>query len=188
MRAISAWGSGSGRVIGGISAGLRGFGVPHCVVLHGAHEGLTRGRRGDGYAIDVAGDARDEDVRVLLVSAGRPSFLNGFSEAALIICPGARGAADFAGRGYVITDGETEVPPGLKRLPVISCGAGVKNTVTLSSIRPDGGMICLQRRLTTFSGRIAEPQEYPFRRFKGDAFPALAAFAALLLCDCFDDG
>lgn len=188
MRAIFAWGSGSDRVIGGISDGLRGFGVPHCIVSQAAHDSITRGRRGDGYAIDVAGDVWEEDARVLLVSADRPSFLRGFSEAALIICPDAHGAAGFDGRGCVITDGETEVPSSLRRLPLISCGAGAKNTLTFSSIRPDGGMICLQRRLTTFSGRIAEPQEYTFHCFEGDPFPTLAAFAVLLMCDCFDDG
>ena len=106
----------------------------------------------------------------------------------MIICPGSCGGdVDFGGRGYVITDGERDVPAGLKRLPLISCGAGVKNTLTFSSIRPDGGMICLQRRINTFSGRVAEPQEYRFRRFGGDAFVPLAVFAALLICDCTDD-
>lgn len=184
---IAAWGTGSESVIRGVAEGLREAGVPFCAVSRDAL-GSPRGRRGDGYAIDVAGDAREEDARVLLCSADRPPFLEGFSEGALIICPGARGEAAFGGRGCVVTDGETEAPAGLKRLPLISCGAGVKNTVTFSSIRSDGGMICLQRRLTTFSGRIAEPQEYPFRSLCGGAFVPLAVFATLLICDCFDDG
>ena len=185
MRVISAWGTGSERVISGISAGFRDAGVPHCLISRDC--GSTRGRRGDGYAIDVAGDAREEDADVILVSADRPLFLRGFSEAVMIVCPEARGDADFAGRAYVITDGEIEVPSGLKRFPLISCGMGVKNTVTFSSIRPDGGMICLQRRLNTFSGKVAEPQEYPFRRFEGEGFVPLAVFTALLICDCFDE-
>ena len=178
---ISAWGTGSERVISGISAGFRDAGVPHCLISRDC--GSTRGRRGDGYAIDVAGDAREESARVLLVSADRPSFLYGFSEAVMIICPNARGDAGFYGKGYVITDGETEAPAGVKRFPLISCGMGLKNTVTFSSIRSDGGIICLQRRLNTFSGRVAEPQEYRVRRSVGDTFPTLAAFTALLLCD-----
>ncbi|MBP5208133.1 MAG: hypothetical protein J6330_06720 [Clostridia bacterium] len=184
---IAAWGSGSERVISGISAGLRDAGVPHGVVSNNVRGFSTRGRRGDGYAIDVAGDARNENADLLLVSADRPPFLQGFAEAVLVICPGARGSAAFDGKGYVITDGETEVPAGLKRLPLISCGMGGKDTVTFSSIRPDGGMICLQRRLNSFSGRIAEPQEYAFECVCDDAFSTLAAFTALLIYDCIDD-
>lgn len=184
---VSASGSGSERVIGGIAAGLRAAGVSHCLISRDGRGLFRRGRLGDGSAIDAAGDATEEQACVLLASADRIPFLHGFSEAVMIICPGATGGAAFGGRGYVITDGERDVPAGLKRLPLISCGSGVKNTVTFSSIRPDGGMICLQRRINTFSGRVAEPQEYRFRRFGGDAFVPLAVFAALLICDCIDD-
>ncbi|MBQ9558342.1 MAG: hypothetical protein IJU94_07055 [Clostridia bacterium] len=188
MRVISACGNGSEDVIGGISAGLRRAGVAHCAVSESGRGTLPRGRLGDGYAIDAAGDVR-EDARVLLVSADRLPFLRGFSEAVLILCPAAPAeAADFDGKAYVITDGEREVPPALKRFPLISCGMGVKNTVTFSSVAGDGGMICLQRKLNTFSGKVAEPQEYRFRSFCADAFASLAAFTALLICDCFNDG
>ena len=187
MRAILACGNGSERVIGGISAGFRCAGVPHCAVSKNECGCFPGGRRGDGYAIDVAGDAREE-ARVLLVSADRLPFLRGFSEAVIILCSEALAdAADFDGKAYVVTDGEREVPASLKRFPLISCGMGVKNTVTFSSIGSDGGMICLQRKLNTFSGKVAEPQEYRFRRFDPDAFVPLAVFTALLLCDCFGD-
>ena len=188
MRAILACGNGGERVIGGISAGFREAGVSHIAVSKNGCEHFLCGRRGGGYAIDAAGDA-EEAARVLLVSADRLPFLRGFSEAVLILCPDARGeAVGFDGKAYVVTDGEREAPPALKRFPTVSCGMGVKNTVTFSSVRSDGGMICLQRKLNTFSGRVAEPQEYRFRRFDGDPFVPLAAFTALLICDCFNDG
>ena len=188
MRAILACGTGGEGVISGISAGFRDAGVPHIAVSENGCEHFSGGRRGGGYAIDAAGDAR-EAARVLLVSADRLPFLRGFSEALIVLCSEVSAdAAGFEGKAYVITDGEREAPPALKRFPLISCGMGVKNTLTFSSVRSDGGIICLQRKLNTFSGRVAEPQEYRFRRFEGEPFVPLAVFAALLICDCFNDG
>ena len=181
---ISATGNGRDIVISGVAAGLRNADVSFCRVSRDGCERFIRGRRGVGSAIDGAGDAGGGETPVLLVSADRIPFLRGFDEAVIVLCDGASEPADSDGKAYVVTDGKTEVPAGLKRFPLISCGMSSKDTVTFSSLRPDGGMICLQRQITTFSGRIAEPQEHCFECLGGDAFSTLAAFAALLLCDC----
>lgn len=184
---ISASGNGRESVISGVAAGFRAAGVPYCRVSRDGCERRLRGRLGDGSAIDGAGDAKRGEDPVLLVSSDRTPFLRGFDEAVVIICPDTPcGEAEVGGRAFVVTDGKTELPAGLKRFPLISCGMGGKETVTFSSIRPDGGMVCLQRQVNTFSGRIAEPQEYRFGRAGGEAFPTLAAFTALLLCDCIE--
>lgn len=181
---ISASGGGRESVISGVAAGLRRAEVSFCRVSHNGCECFLRGRRGVGSAIDDAGDAYGGEMPVLLASADRIPFLRGFDEAVIVLCGGVSEPAEFDGRAYVVTDGEREVPAGLKRFPLISCGMSAKDTVTFSSLRRDGGMICLQRQITTFSGRIAEPQEYHFERFGSEAFPTLAAFTVLLLCDC----
>ena len=184
---ITASGSGRESVISGVAAGLRVAGVPYCRVSRDGCECRLRGRHGDGSAIDAAGDAERGEAPVLLVSADRTPFLRGFDEAVVIICPNTPcSEAEVEGRVFVVTDGKTELPAGLRRFPLISCGMGGKETVTFSSIRPDGGMVCLQRQVNTFSGRIAEPQEYAFERVGSEAFPTLAAFTALLLCGCIE--
>lgn len=71
------------------------------------------------------------------------------------------------------------MPAGMKRFPLISCGMSAKDTVTFSSIREKDGIICLQRQINTFSGRIVEPQEYCFEPCGSESFPTLVVASSL---------
>ena len=70
----------------------------------------------------------------------------------------------------------------------VCCGMSGRDTVTLSSLRDDAALVCLQRTVTTLSGGAVEPCEIPVRlsrrRHKRDI---LFAAAALILGDCPTD-
>lgn len=188
MRVISAAGDGAESIIGRIAEGLSAARLPYLSVSRGQLVYSSGGRHVDGYAIDGDGDFRGSIGHMLLASADLVPFFEGFDEAVIILCSGVGAGEEaalreFNGRAYVIASSETQIPPGLKRFPLISCGMGGKDTVTFSSIKAEEGIVCLQRQLHTFGGGIAEPQEYLLEPCGTEAFPALAAFAAMLICD-----
>ena len=188
MRVISAAGDGAESIIGRIAEGFSAARLPYLSVSRGQLVYSSGGRHVDGYAIDGDGDFRGSIGHMLLASADLVPFFGGFDEAVVILCPGLSAGdeavlREFNGKAYVVAASETQVPSGLKRFPLISCGMGAKDTVTFSSIKADEGIVCLQRQIRTFGGNVAEMQEYLFEPHGAEAFPALAAFAALLICD-----
>lgn len=67
-------------------------------------------------------------------------------------------------------------------IPVISCGMGAKNTVTLSSLNSDTLLTSLQRTLTDKSGNPVFPGEYKIKLTKKySPFSVMASTAVLLL-------
>lgn len=66
--------------------------------------------------------------------------------------------------------------------PVISCGMGAKNTVTLSSFGDASLLTSLQRTVTDFKGKDIEPAEFKIKLTKKySSFAVMAATAVLLL-------
>ncbi len=51
-------------------------------------------------------------------------------------------------------------------IPVISCGMGAKNTVTLSSLEDSSVLLAIQRSLTDFFGNIIDPAEFKIKLTK----------------------
>lgn len=65
--------------------------------------------------------------------------------------------------------------------PVISCGMGAKNTVTLSSFGDASLLASLQRTVTDFTGKDIEPSEFKIKLTKRYSPFAVMASAAVLL-------
>ncbi|WP_312645180.1 hypothetical protein [Hydrogenoanaerobacterium sp.] len=73
------------------------------------------------------------------------------------------------------------------QIPVISCGMSVTDTLTLSSISPDGAVICLQRSIPTLLGTVIEPFEVPIKLSRPfDSYALMCIVAVLLLSDNLD--
>lgn len=66
-------------------------------------------------------------------------------------------------------------------IPVISCGMGAKNTVTLSSLGNASLLASLQRTVTDFAGNDIDPAEFKIRLTKKYSPFAVMASAAVLL-------
>ena len=181
MRVISASGRQADEIISGIVAGFSKANIPYlCMSTSGCKDSCCR-RPLAGSAIDGCGEAVGECAEVLLASTDHIPFLSGFDEGIAILSPDSKGeGCQFRKRGFVISSQDTQIPSILRKYPGISCGMNAKDTVTFSSLRADRGMICLQRKLITFEGRVIEPQEFPTI---GEGFGTLAVFTALLLCD-----
>ena len=81
---------------------------------------------------------------------------------------------------------EDTKPAALKALkdsgtPVISCGMGAKNTVTLSSFGDASLLASLQRTVTDFTGKDKDPSEFKIKLTKRySPFAVMAATAVLL--------
>lgn len=181
MRLISASGKDADEIICGVADGLNSANIPYLAISTTLGKEFGCGRPFVGYAIDGDGEAAEGSAEVLLTSADRIPFFRGFSEGIIILSPDSFGAGcEFKRKGFVITSQDVNVPQKLRKYPLISCGMSSKNTVTFSSLRQDGGMICLQRRLCTLGGKIVEPQEFPVKR---GGFSTLAIFTALLISD-----
>ena len=66
--------------------------------------------------------------------------------------------------------------------PVITCGRGSKNTLTVSSISEESMLLSLQRNIEDIKGRQIEPCEIKVNILKNeDIFSVLAATAVLLM-------
>lgn len=65
--------------------------------------------------------------------------------------------------------------------PVISCGMGAKNTVTLSSLGGATLLAALQRTVTDFKGEDVDPAEFKIKLTKKYSPFAVMASAAVLL-------
>ncbi|MBQ8532141.1 MAG: hypothetical protein IJ432_01750 [Clostridia bacterium] len=69
------------------------------------------------------------------------------------------------------------------RIPVISCGMGAKNTITLSSINSETLLTTLQRTVTDINGNEIEPEEFKIKLKKEYLpFSVMASVAVMLLC------
>jgi len=72
------------------------------------------------------------------------------------------------------------------KIPVITCGMGAKNTVTLSSLNNENLLISLQRTITETNGKSTEPAEFKINLKKQyEPFSVMASVAVLLLLGIF---
>lgn len=68
------------------------------------------------------------------------------------------------------------------RTVAVTCGIGVSDTLSISSIGDDCATVSLQRQLRTTSGEINEPQDIIIRNMPpGPKYPFMCLCAALLL-------
>ena len=66
-------------------------------------------------------------------------------------------------------------------LPIITCGMGSKNTVTVSSISEKSLMLSLQRNIRDINGKVIEPLEIKAEKKGESFFPIMAAETAKLI-------
>lgn len=72
-------------------------------------------------------------------------------------------------------------------IPVITCGRGNKNTITVSSVAEDSVLLSLQRGISDINGRYIEPCEIKVQLSKNeDLFSHLAATAVSLIYSVAD--
>lgn len=73
------------------------------------------------------------------------------------------------------------------KIPVISCGMSITDTITLSSIGPDDAVVCLQRCIPTLNGTIIEPFEIPIKLSRPiDSYALMCIVSIVLLADKAD--
>ncbi len=89
------------------------------------------------------------------------------------------------GEGVAVVDAGRENAVRLAaktRLDAITCGLSPRDTITLSSLKEDSAVICLQRGVACFDGAVAEPQEIPVSLCPGaDSFALMSAAAVYIL-------
>ena len=68
--------------------------------------------------------------------------------------------------------------------PVVTCGTGVRDTLTLSSATGERAILCIQRSLPTVGGEWLEPFEFSVRINGCDMRSALLAAGAAAVCGC----
>lgn len=68
--------------------------------------------------------------------------------------------------------------------PVVVCGTGVRDTVTLSSASGDRVILCAQRKIPTVSGAWTEPLEFAVTINGCDMRSALLAAGTAAVCGC----
>jgi len=68
--------------------------------------------------------------------------------------------------------------------PVVTCGTGVRDTVTLSSSAGERTILCVQRRLPTVGGEWLEPFEFAVTTNGCGIRGALLAAATAAVCGC----
>lgn len=66
--------------------------------------------------------------------------------------------------------------------PVVTCGTGVRDTLTLSSLSPHRAVLCLQRELPTVSGLWLEPAEFAVTHSQSDLPSLMLAAGAAAVC------
>lgn len=101
----------------------------------------------------------------------------------LIVGEGAAAIPRVEGGSPVLLCGVHAGASGLTG-QIISCGLGVRDTITVSSLTRESAVVSLQRPVTTLSGRRVEPCELPLSLPSGmDVHHVLAAAGVLLLSD-----
>lgn len=68
--------------------------------------------------------------------------------------------------------------------PLVTCGTGLRDTVTLSSSSEGRAVLCAQRRLPTVFGSWLEPQEFAVRMNGCGVSSALLAGGTAAVCGC----
>lgn len=68
--------------------------------------------------------------------------------------------------------------------PVVTCGTGIRDTVTISSLTKDHALVCAQRELPTVTGEWLEPFEFGVDMQGCGIRAALLAAGTAAVCGC----
>lgn len=79
------------------------------------------------------------------------------------------------------SDKQTQELLAQNKIKTITCGLSSRDTVTASSIEHDSAVISLQRNLTAFSGKTAEPIEIPVKLCTGYSINDMMIITAIKL-------
>lgn len=71
--------------------------------------------------------------------------------------------------------------------PVITCGTGRRDTLTLSSISPERAVLCAQRELPTVDGEWLEATELAVELCGWELHPAILTAGIAAVCGCPTD-
>lgn len=130
------------------------------------------------------GASAPEALRALL--AGRPVRLleSGADAALLLVFPDWAGdSAPRRCRILLTPPDKAALLRPVRAERVVSYGAGERESIGFTSLRPDGLTLETRRALPTLAGRLLEPQERRMACPAADAQTRLALCAALLLLD-----
>ena len=132
-----------------------------------------------GYIIVAGGETLPEGFQG--VQASRAELID-CAKCAVIVCDGAEVPRVVRAAGVMINGDSAAVPSErVSGVQLITCGRGVKNTVSVTSDDGETLTLALNRAVETLSG-VCEPMELPVRRGRSD-FMCMAEFAAAILLD-----
>ena len=130
-----------------------------------------------GYIIVAGGETLPEGFQG--VQASRAELI----DCAVIVCDGAEVPRVVRAAGVMINGDSAAVPSErVSGVQLITCGRGVKNTVSVTSDDGETLTLALNRAVETLSG-VCEPMELPVRRRGRSDFMCMAEFAAAILLD-----
>lgn len=99
------------------------------------------------------------------------------------MCDGAEVPRVVRAAGVMINGDSASVPSErVSGVQLITCGRGVKNTVSVTSDDGETLTLALNRAVETLSG-VCEPMELPVRRRGRSDFMCMAEFAAAILLE-----
>ena len=133
-----------------------------------------------GYIIVAGGETLPEGFQG--VQASRAELID-CAKCAVIVCDGAEVPRVVRAAGVMINGDSASVPSErVSGVQLITCGRGVKNTVSVTSDDGETLTLALNRAVETLSG-VCEPMEFPVRRRGRSDFMCMAEFAAAILLD-----
>lgn len=133
-----------------------------------------------GYIIVAGGETLPEGFQG--VQASRAELID-CAKCAVIVCDGAEVPRVVRAAGVMINGDSASVPSErVSGVQLITCGRGVKNTVSVTSDDGETLTLALNRAVETLSG-VCEPMELPVRRRDRSDFMCMAEFAAAILLD-----
>lgn len=133
-----------------------------------------------GYIIVAGGETLPEGFQG--VQASRAELID-CAKCAVIVCDGAEVPRVVRAAGVMINGDSAAVPSErVSGVQLITCGRGVKNTVSVTSDDGETLTLALNRAVETLSG-VCEPMELPVQRRGRSDFMCMAEFAAAILLD-----
>lgn len=133
-----------------------------------------------GYIIVAGGETLPEGFQG--VQASRAELID-CAKCAVIVCDDAEVPRVVRAAGVMINGDSAAVPSErVSGVQLITCGRGVKNTVSVTSDDGETLTLALNRAVETLSG-VCEPMELPVQRRGRSDFMCMAEFAAAILLD-----
>ena len=136
---------------------------------------------------DVIADAGEGEPLYSVETACRLERLSVPHSVLLLADQGVPRRLEMGGNTIVVTGSDNRRMTRLlkgKANPVITCGTGVRDTVTLSSSSGERAILCVQRRVPAVAGSWLEPFEFAVTIKDCDMRSALLTAAAAAACGC----